>query len=177
MGEPTAGWIIFTWTSRLMDGSVLRLPRARITDATARRWRCTRVPVDIEVKRPIGESYGPDRLAARHGGRDAAGRLEVVDAMSAEPGAIWRAYSSSASSASLWVAMLSISGSPRLRRRAPVFVGVVESSDRPFLDRTLGAAFRPLFMRLSLVLGRSVGPEVALPRPRRAAGARPVAVR
>ena len=31
VGEPTAGWIIYTWNVRLVDGSTLRLPRMRIT--------------------------------------------------------------------------------------------------------------------------------------------------
>jgi C-terminal processing protease CtpA/Prc len=59
VGEPTAGWIIFTWNTRLMDGSVLRLPRARITDRNGAPMEMHPRPVDVEVKRPIGESYGP----------------------------------------------------------------------------------------------------------------------
>ena len=42
VGEPTAGWIIYTCNITLIDGSVLRLPRSNIRDATARRWRCIR---------------------------------------------------------------------------------------------------------------------------------------
>jgi Tol biopolymer transport system component/C-terminal processing protease CtpA/Prc len=59
VGEPTAGWIIFTWNTRLMDGTVLRLPRARITDRSGAPMEMHPRPVDVEVKRPIGESYGP----------------------------------------------------------------------------------------------------------------------
>ena len=59
VGEPTAGWIIFTWNTRLMDGTVLRLPRARITDRDGAPMEMHPRPVDVEVKRPIGESYGP----------------------------------------------------------------------------------------------------------------------
>ncbi len=33
VGEPTAGWIIYTWDERLMDGSTLRLPRQRVKAA------------------------------------------------------------------------------------------------------------------------------------------------
>ncbi|HMC75941.1 MAG TPA: S41 family peptidase [Vicinamibacterales bacterium] len=58
VGEPTAGWIIFTWNTRLMDGTVLRLPRARITDRNGAPMEMHPRPVDVEVKRPIGESYG-----------------------------------------------------------------------------------------------------------------------
>lgn len=58
VGEPTAGWIIFTWNTRLMDGTVLRLPRSRITDRHGAPMEMHPRPVDVEVKRPIGESYG-----------------------------------------------------------------------------------------------------------------------
>ncbi len=58
VGEPTAGWIIYTWNTRLLDGSILRLPRARITDRNGAAMEMHPRPVDIEVKRPIGESYG-----------------------------------------------------------------------------------------------------------------------
>jgi tricorn protease len=59
VGEPTSGWIIYTWNTRLMDGSVLRLPRSRITDRHGAPMEMHPRPVDVEVKRPIGESYGP----------------------------------------------------------------------------------------------------------------------
>jgi C-terminal processing protease CtpA/Prc len=59
VGEPTAGWIIFTWNTRLMDGTVLRLPRSRITDRNGAPMEMHPRPVDVEIERPIGESYGP----------------------------------------------------------------------------------------------------------------------
>ena len=59
VGEPTAGWIIYTWNTRLLDGTVLRLPRSRITDRNGAPMEMHPRPVDVEVKRPIGESYGP----------------------------------------------------------------------------------------------------------------------
>ena len=59
VGEPTAGWIIYTWNTRLMDGTVLRLPRSRITDQSGAPMEMHPRPVDVAVKRPIGESYGP----------------------------------------------------------------------------------------------------------------------
>jgi Tol biopolymer transport system component/C-terminal processing protease CtpA/Prc len=59
VGEPTAGWIIYTWNHRLMDGTVLRLPRTRITDRNGAPMEMHPRPVDVEVKRPLGESYGP----------------------------------------------------------------------------------------------------------------------
>ena len=33
VGEPTAGWIVFTWNVNLLDGTTLRLPRQRIRGA------------------------------------------------------------------------------------------------------------------------------------------------
>jgi C-terminal processing protease CtpA/Prc len=59
VGEPTAGWIIYTWNTRLLDGTILRLPRSRITDRDGQPMEMHPRPVDVEVKRPIGESYGP----------------------------------------------------------------------------------------------------------------------
>ena len=57
VGEPTAGWIIFTWNTRLMDGTILRLPRSRITDREGAPMEMHPRGVDVEVKRPMGESY------------------------------------------------------------------------------------------------------------------------
>jgi C-terminal processing protease CtpA/Prc len=59
VGEPTAGWIIYTWNTRLIDGTILRLPRSRITDRNGAPMEMHPRQVDVEVKRPIGESYGP----------------------------------------------------------------------------------------------------------------------
>jgi C-terminal processing protease CtpA/Prc len=57
VGEPTAGWIIYTGGITLVDGSVLRMPFIRImaTDGTPMEMRPR--PVDVPVKRPVGESY------------------------------------------------------------------------------------------------------------------------
>ena len=60
VGEPTAGWIIYTWNTQLLDGTVLRLPRVRITDRTGAPMELHPRSVDVTVDRPIGESYGPD---------------------------------------------------------------------------------------------------------------------
>lgn len=57
VGEPTAGWIIFTWNMPLLDGSTLRLPRTRVTDAAGRDMELNPRPVDVLVERPVGESY------------------------------------------------------------------------------------------------------------------------
>jgi C-terminal processing protease CtpA/Prc len=57
VGEPTAGWIIYTWNVPLVDGSTLRLPRSRITGAKGDEMERNPRPVDVPVTRPVGESY------------------------------------------------------------------------------------------------------------------------
>ncbi|GAB3571837.1 S41 family peptidase [Spirosoma luteolum] len=57
VGEPTAGWIIFTSSASLIDGSTIRLPFSRITDNRGKNMELAPRPVDITVSRPIGESY------------------------------------------------------------------------------------------------------------------------
>lgn len=57
VGEPTAGWIIYTWNVPMLDGSVLRLPRQRITGADGTDMELKPRRVDVPVKRPVGESY------------------------------------------------------------------------------------------------------------------------
>ena len=56
VGEPTAGWIIFTWNQPMMDGSVLRLPRMRITATDGSEMEMKPRPVDVPVTRAFGES-------------------------------------------------------------------------------------------------------------------------
>ena len=57
VGEPTAGWIIYTADVTLIDGSVLRMPLTKIlaNDGTAMEMHPR--PVDVPVTRPVGESY------------------------------------------------------------------------------------------------------------------------
>ena len=57
VGEPTAGWIIFTSAAQLIDGSTIRLPFSKITDNTGQDMELNPRPVDITVSRPIGECY------------------------------------------------------------------------------------------------------------------------
>jgi Tol biopolymer transport system component/C-terminal processing protease CtpA/Prc len=56
VGEPTAGWIIYTWNQSLIDGTNFRLPRMKITANDGTDMERNPRPVDIEVTRPIGES-------------------------------------------------------------------------------------------------------------------------
>ena len=57
VGEPTAGWIVYTSNVPLMDGSTLRIPSTRITTADGSPMEMHPRPVDIAVERPVGESY------------------------------------------------------------------------------------------------------------------------
>ncbi len=57
VGEPTAGWIVYTSNYTLIDGSSLRIPFTRVTTAKGEAMEMHPRPVDIEVERPIGESY------------------------------------------------------------------------------------------------------------------------
>jgi Tol biopolymer transport system component/C-terminal processing protease CtpA/Prc len=57
VGEPTAGWIIYTWGTTLIDGSNFRLPRQKIQDSAGMVMELNPRQVDVRAQRPIGESY------------------------------------------------------------------------------------------------------------------------
>lgn len=57
VGEPTAGWIIFTGAAQMIDGSSLRMPGSRITTADGQDMEGYPRQVDTFVLRPAGESY------------------------------------------------------------------------------------------------------------------------
>jgi Tol biopolymer transport system component/C-terminal processing protease CtpA/Prc len=57
VGEPTAGWIIYTSNRTLLDGTTVRLPGTRITDSEGKDMELHPRQVDVTVVRPIGESY------------------------------------------------------------------------------------------------------------------------
>jgi len=57
VGEPTAGWIIYTSNVPLIDGTSLRLPSTRIRDSHGEDMEMHPRPVDRFVARPVGESY------------------------------------------------------------------------------------------------------------------------
>ncbi len=57
VGEPTAGWIIYTGGRELIDGSTMRQPFIKITANDGTDMELHPRPVDIEVDRPAGESY------------------------------------------------------------------------------------------------------------------------
>ena len=72
VGEPTAGWIIYTWDARLVDGSTLRLPRMRVRAADGSDMERHPRQVDVAVTRPIGECAEREGLAAGRGDPGAA---------------------------------------------------------------------------------------------------------
>jgi Tol biopolymer transport system component/C-terminal processing protease CtpA/Prc len=57
VGEPTAGWIIYTSNATLLDGTTVRLPSTRIRDHAGKDMELVPRPVDVRVDRPIGERY------------------------------------------------------------------------------------------------------------------------
>ena len=57
VGEPTAGWIIYTSGVPLIDGSALRLPSVKIFASDGTPMEMHPRPVDVPVTRPVGESY------------------------------------------------------------------------------------------------------------------------
>lgn len=57
VGEPTAGWIIYTSSVTLVDGTTVRMPFIRITTAEGEPMELHPRPVDVAVTRPVGESY------------------------------------------------------------------------------------------------------------------------
>jgi C-terminal processing protease CtpA/Prc len=56
VGEPTAGWIIFTGAQPLIDGSAVRVPGWRIQDMRGQTMEMHPRPVDVEVERSLGET-------------------------------------------------------------------------------------------------------------------------
>lgn len=57
IGEPTAGWIIYTSNVNLIDGSSLRLPSTVIRGSDGKVMEMNPRQVDVLVERPVGESY------------------------------------------------------------------------------------------------------------------------
>jgi tricorn protease len=56
VGEPTSGWIIYTWNAQLFDGTTFRLPRQLIMGSDGKNMELNPRQVDVAVTRPIGES-------------------------------------------------------------------------------------------------------------------------
>lgn len=58
VGEPTAGWIIYTSNISLIDGTVFRIPFMKVETSDGVNMERNPRPVDVHVSRSIGESYG-----------------------------------------------------------------------------------------------------------------------
>lgn len=56
VGEPTSGWIIYTWNAQLFDGTTFRLPRQLILGADGKNMELNPRQVDVPVTRPVGET-------------------------------------------------------------------------------------------------------------------------
>ena len=56
VGQPTAGWIIFTGSQTLIDGSAVRVPGTLIQDGRGQDMEGHPRPVDVSVDRPLGET-------------------------------------------------------------------------------------------------------------------------
>jgi len=69
VGEPTAGWIIYTSGTQLIDGTTLRLPSTRVMTASGEDMEMHPRPVDVAVDKPVGEG-----LAGKDSQLDAAVR-------------------------------------------------------------------------------------------------------
>ena len=55
VGEPTAGWIVYTSNVPLIDGSVVRLPSWRVTAGDGSQMEMNPRQVDVPVTRALGE--------------------------------------------------------------------------------------------------------------------------
>jgi len=60
VGEPTAGWIIYTSAATLIDGTSIRLPFTKITDHEGKNMELNPRPVDIQVTRSFNEGSERD---------------------------------------------------------------------------------------------------------------------
>jgi tricorn protease len=55
VGEPTAGWIIYTSNIPLIDGTVLRIPFIKVTDNRGQNMERNPRPVDVPAQHKLGE--------------------------------------------------------------------------------------------------------------------------
>lgn len=63
VGEPTGGWIIFTGSVSLIDGSTVRMPGSKILDHEGKVMEMHPRAVDIPISNPIGQPAGHDAQA------------------------------------------------------------------------------------------------------------------
>ncbi|HEX8357023.1 MAG TPA: S41 family peptidase, partial [Segetibacter sp.] len=60
VGEPTAGWIIYTSSATLIDGTSIRLPFIKVTDHEGKNMELNPRPVDIAVTKSFNEGNDKD---------------------------------------------------------------------------------------------------------------------
>ncbi|RYF99360.1 MAG: peptidase S41, partial [Chitinophagaceae bacterium] len=60
VGEPTSGWIVFTSSYQLIDGSAIRMPFSKITDHEGKNMELVPRKVDVQVSRMPGEGTEKD---------------------------------------------------------------------------------------------------------------------
>jgi len=58
VGEPTAGWDVYTGSGTMVDGTTVRLPFMRNAQVDQAALELVPRKVDLRVDRPMGESYG-----------------------------------------------------------------------------------------------------------------------
>ena len=78
VGEPTAGWIIYTSNVTLLDGTTLRIPFIRITDNAGKDMELAPRPVDIAVTRPVGEWFSGRDSQLDRAIRELLGQLDAM---------------------------------------------------------------------------------------------------
>ncbi len=76
VGTPTAGWIVFTGSQRLLDGSAVRTPAVRIKDTRGQEMEMNPRPVDIEVLRPLGETESGEDAQLKQAVESLLGQLK-----------------------------------------------------------------------------------------------------
>ncbi len=62
VGEPTSGWIIFTGSLTLIDGSTMRMPGTKITDHEGKNMELNPRPVDVFVSKSLGHAGKDEQL-------------------------------------------------------------------------------------------------------------------
>lgn len=62
VGEPTSGWIIFTGSLSLIDGSTMRMPGTKITDHEGKNMELNPRRVDVFVSKSLGHSGKDEQL-------------------------------------------------------------------------------------------------------------------
>lgn len=76
VGEPTAGWIIYTSSVTLVDGANLRMPYIEVRGTDGAVMELNPREVDVYVERPAGESYAGQDTQLDAAIRELLGRLE-----------------------------------------------------------------------------------------------------